>query len=310
MVDFARPVIVASVTTTVSAGSSHTCAIATGRLYCWGLNDDGQLGDGSRTTRLSPTPTTTLPAAVNSVITGGSHTCGGSNQDPWDYGETTTCWGNNAQGQLGDLRNTPFVFALAAGGSHTCGTDFGSLPALYCWGSNERGQLGIGTSIQFSRTPLRVASFDANGSLAAGGSHTCASLIVGSTSGLFCWGLNDDGQLGDGTTIQRTSPVLVTGVPFSSVTAGGAHTCALTPAGAAYCWGANDHGQLGDATTTKRTNPAVVAGGLTFVSLSAGGRHTCGVTVGGTYCWGANGNGQLGNGTTTDSAVPVRVSGQ
>jgi alpha-tubulin suppressor-like RCC1 family protein len=101
----------------------------------------------------------------------------------------------------------------------------------------------------------------------------------------------------------------VSGGPFSNVTAGSSHTCALTSAGAAYCWGANDHGQLGDGTLTMRTSPVLVGGGLTFFSLSAGGSHTCGVTIGGAYCWGANGNGQLGDGTTTDSAVPAKVSG-
>ena len=309
VIDYASPVLVASLVTAVSAGGSHSCAVATGRLYCWGLNDEGQLGDGSRTTRLSPTATAAIVFTVDGVITGGSHTCGSYN-DPWDFGDSTVCWGSDVQGQLGhDFGNGPYVFALVAGGSHTCGIDFGSLPALHCWGSNANGQLGVGTSNQPSYTPIRVAPLF-GGMVSAGRSHTCAGLTVGSNSGLFCWGLNDDGQLGDGTTSQRTIPTLVSGGPFSSVTAGGAHTCALTSAGTAYCWGGNDHGQIGDGTTTRRTSPVLVAGGLTFVSLSAGGSHTCGVTVGGMYCWGANGNGQLGNGTTSDSAVPVRVAGQ
>jgi alpha-tubulin suppressor-like RCC1 family protein len=312
-IDYASPVLVASGASTVSAGGSHTCGMLNGRLYCWGLNDDGQLGDGTRTMRSSPAAS--MSAALGGVVVGGSHTCANFLSAPWDYGEFTTCWGSNAQGQLGELSNTSqSIIALAAGGSHTCGTDYGPLPALYCWGSNKNGQLGAGTQLQFSVKPLWVASIAGNvyepGLLSAGGSHTCATITVQGTNGLFCWGLNDHGQLGDGTTLQRTTPALVSGGPFSSVTAGGSHTCALTSAGAAYCWGANDHGQLGDGTTTMRTSPVVVAGGHAFVSISAGGNHTCGVTVDGTYCWGANGNGQLGNGTTSDSPVPVRVSGQ
>jgi len=307
-IDYASPVIVASSMGTVSAGGSHTCALTINKgFYCWGLNDDGQLGDGTKTTRLSPTPVTSYPGG-DGVITGGSHTCAYFNTDPWDFGVTTTCWGNNGEGRLGNDNSN--VIALAAGGSHTCGNDYGSVPALYCWGSNKNGQLGDGALTQFRQTPFRVAPFFGSGALSAGASHTCANITVGGTGGLFCWGLNDNGQLGDGTTTERSSPAVVSGGPFSSVAAGGSHTCALTSAGAAYCWGANDKGQLGDGTTTMRTSPVPVSGGLTFVALSAGGSHTCGVTVFGTYCWGANGNGQLGNGATTDSAVPVKVSGQ
>jgi hypothetical protein len=315
-IDYSSPVIVASGITSVSAGGNHSCAIASARLYCWGLNGDGQLGDGTKITRLNPTPTTWVLGAVNRVTAGGAHTCGVSDQDAWDYGTTSdygtrsVCWGSDAYGQVGNLWDVPLIYALAAGAAHSCGTNFESSPQLYCWGSNIYGQLGTGTTLTMSRPALHVGSLSGNGSLSAGRSHTCAQLSVSSTDGLFCWGLNHAGQLGDGTTVERLSPVLVVGGPFSSVSAGGSHTCALTSAGAAYCWGANDHGQLGDGTTTMRTTPVLVSGGLAFLSISAGGNHTCGVTLVATYCWGANGNGQLGNGTTTDSAVPVKVSGQ
>ena len=304
-IDYASPVIVASGMNTVRAGGNHTCAntiTAATLTYCWGLNDDGQLGDGTRTTRLVPTAVASNTIG-SGVMTGGSHTCASWETAEWDVPLKSTCWGSNSHGQLGEG-----LIALSAGGSHTCGRQETGFPELYCWGSNKNGQLGAGPLTEYTPHAVRVARFVENGTVSAGGSHTCASIVV-VTSGLWCWGLNDSGQLGDGTTIQRTSPVLVSGGPFSSVTAGGSHTCALTSAGAAYCWGANDHGQVGDGTTTMRTSPVLVAGGLNFVSISAGGSHTCGVTVVGTYCWGANGNGQLGSGTTTDSAVPVKVSG-
>src|SRR5207249_3094844 len=131
-----------------------------------------------------------------------------------------------------------------------------------------------------------------------------------------CWGANGDGQLGDGTTTDRSSPVLVAGgLSFAAVSAGGRagvinHTCGVTSAGAGYCWGDNFYGQLGDATTTDRSSPVLVAGGVTFAAVRAGGIHSCGVTaVGAAYCWGYNGLGELGDGTTTDRPSPGLVAG-
>ncbi|MDP3775419.1 MAG: IPT/TIG domain-containing protein, partial [Gemmatimonadales bacterium] len=134
-------------------------------------------------------------------------------------------------------------------------------------------------------------------SLTAGGGHTC-----GLTSGgaAYCWGGNGSGQLGDGSTTQRPTPVAVAGgITFASLAPGGGRTCGVTSGGAGYCWGVNSDGQLGDGSTTQRSTPVAVAGGLTFASLTAGGGHTCGVTSGGAaYCWGVNFQGQLGDGST------------
>ena len=100
-------------------------------------------------------------------------------------------------------------------------------------------------------------------------------------------------------------PVAVSGgLTFASLSAGGAHTCGLTTAGAAYCWGSAIPGNESHV-------PVAVSGGFTFASLSAGKGYTCGVTISGTaYCWGSNGAGSLGNGTLTNSPVPVKVAGQ
>jgi len=141
-----------------------------------------------------------------------------------------------------------------------------------------------------------------------GAYHTCALAPSGQA---YCWGLNGNGQLGDNTNTERHTPVAVQqgGVTFTSISAGGWHTCGLTSAGAAWCWGYNGTGQLGDNTTTERDIPvAVQQGGVTFTSITAGWAHTCGLTSAGTaYCWGRNDWGPVGDNTTTDRHTPVAV---
>jgi len=146
----------------------------------------------------------------------------------------------------------------------------------------------------------------------AGGLDSCALNVSGQA---FCWGRNDVGQLGDGTTTQRLVATAVAGgLTFARVSAGGnvfsVHTCGTTASGVAYCWGGNYLGQLGDGTTTDRLVPTAIAGGLTFAAVSAGAFHTCGVTTSGAaYCWGNNQHGQLGDGSTTDRLVPTAIAG-
>jgi alpha-tubulin suppressor-like RCC1 family protein len=143
--------------------------------------------------------------------------------------------------------------------------------------------------------------------------HTCGLTSRGVA---YCWGYNEYGQLGDGTTsnsgVNGPQPV-IGGLKFKSISSGGFHTCGLTSRGVAYCWGLNRNGglvdgtgQLGDGTTTDSgvNGPQPVIGGLTFSNLVAGDYHTCGLTARGVaYCWGFNESGELGDGTTTDSGV-------
>jgi alpha-tubulin suppressor-like RCC1 family protein len=139
--------------------------------------------------------------------------------------------------------------------------------------------------------------------VAVGNLHVC---VLTKTGKVRCWGRNQYGQLGDGTTTDRSSPVDVFGITNAvEVVAGAMHTCALLANGEVLCWGHNDKGQLGDGTTTNRLAPVTV-GALDRVSdLAAGASHTCAVREGVVECWGFNDRGQLGNGTTTDSRVPV-----
>jgi len=157
---------------------------------------------------------------------------------------------------------------------------------------------------------MLVSSEFAWASVSAGFYHTCGLTTAGDA---YCWGRNDFGQLGDGSTTNHYTPTLVSGgLTWASLTSGYLHTCGVTTAGDAYCWGGNDWGQpiIGDGSTTNRYTPTLVSGGLTWGSLTSGSQHTCGVTTAGeAYCWGYNGDGQLGDGTTTDRSIPTLVSG-
>jgi len=298
----------------ITAGTSHTCAVlSTGAVRCWGLNTNGQLGDGTQTQRPAPVVAYGLTSGAAGIAAGGSHTCaivsGG-----------LKCWGLNANGQLGDgtqaqelvpvdvVGLTTGVAGLSAGGSHTCAKT--TATGLQCWGSNSNGQLGDGTLVLRRLIPVDVVGLTTGvTAVAASLQHSCALLAGGS---VVCWGDDGSAQLGDNATTRRLLPTLVAGQPsVKAAAAGGLHTCAVVGAGALQCWGANDSGQLGDTTLTQRPAPVVVSGLATGVVATAPGvAHTCALTVaGGVKCWGANGNGQVGDNTTTQRSAPVDVFG-
>lgn len=193
---------------------------------------------------------------------------------------------------------------LAAGEFHAVALN--SEGYVYAWGKNGNGQLGNGTTTN-SATPVNVGGGLADAvAVAAGGSH---SLALKGDGTLWAWGENAYGQLGDGSTTDRTTPVQVlTGVV--AVSAGQWHTLALKTDGTLWAWGRNANGQLGDGTTSDRATPVPVS--LSGVAALQGGRyHSVALTNDGTvWCWGGNANGQLGNGGTGgDISTPDRVSG-
>ncbi len=302
--------------TMLTAGESHTCALANGGgVKCWGENQWGQLGDGTTIQRGVPTDVDELTSGVTILAAKSYHTCvltasGG-----------VKCWGKNEYGQLGDGtaddRHTPVdvvgltsgMVALATGSDHTCALTANG--KVKCWGENNDGQLGDGSTAQH-RTPVDVSGL-ANGIkvLVAGGSHSCTLTADG---GVKCWGNNSWGQLGDGTNLDRSTPVDVSGLISGviALAAGRDHTCALTSAGGVKCWGYNGYyGQLGDGTTTSRYTPVDVSGLTSGIgALAAGGDHTCALTVsGGVKCWGRFLEGVFGDGTPDAHLTPVDVNG-
>jgi alpha-tubulin suppressor-like RCC1 family protein len=297
----------------IAAGRYHTCALTAGGVKCWGRNVYGQLGDGTTTRRTTPVDVSGLASGVDAIAAGEDHTCA------LTAGGGVKCWGSNEYGQLGNGKFgygpipadvgglTSGVAAIAAGRYHTCALTAGGIK---CWGSNGDGQLGDGTTT-WRTTPVDVSGLTSGvDAIAAGDYHTCALTAGG---GVKCWGYNGYGQLGDGTTTWRTTPVDVSGLTsgVDAIAAGEYHTCALTAGGGVKCWGRNYSGQLGDGTTTDRNMPVDVSGLTSGVdAIAAGGSHTCALTAGGgVKCWGNNGKGQLGDGTTTWRTTPVDVSG-
>jgi alpha-tubulin suppressor-like RCC1 family protein len=304
---------------TITAGLYHTCGLTeSGSAYCWGSDLYGELGAGMVGYRVvSPVPVE-MPAGVSfSAITAGRfHTVALSTTG------AAYAWGRNTWGQLGDGTttdsNTPVAVempagvsfdALTAGAWYTVGLT--ATGTAYAWGDNRYGQLGDGTTTD-RHTPVAVemppgVSFVG---IDGGGYHTVALTPTGAA---YAWGYNREGEVGDGTTVNRTTPVAVampSGIRFSDVGAGDNHTVALTSTGAAYAWGRNADGQLGDGTTTYKSAPVPVGlpAGIRLTSVRMGYAFTLALTSTGTaYAWGNNEHGQLGDGTTTDRAEPVAV---
>jgi trimeric autotransporter adhesin len=301
----------------LAVGGNTACAVSTlDNLYCWGLNGQGQFGDGS-------TLGSTLPrlvasnVAFTSLVIGASHGCGLDEGDAY-------CWGLNDRGQLGDgssdnslvpvlVEGSASFAKLAVGFAHTCGlTTDGD---VYCWGANDSGQLGDGTN-EDRVLPTKISGTRAYIDLGVGDVHSCA---LATTGRVFCWGSNADRRLGQPTTggaqvASSNVPMEITNGPnMMSLEIGARHGCAIEDAvnGQTYCWGHNSDGQLGDGSTASKNNPTAISTAARFATLASGGSHQCGLTsTGDAYCWGRNADGQVGIGSTvTPQTSPVAVTG-
>ncbi len=267
--------------TAVSAGRDHTCAIKDGSLYCWGTSNVGQSGLASAAPQQVPYKVPNFDG-VTAVAAGNQHTCA-------IKGGALYCWGNNSNGQLG-LGNTTTTagrnptavqlnpvmgfesdtVAVAASDRTTCARK--SNGSLYCWGYNQFGQVGVNSTATSITTPRAVPGFEQKTThLSANFTHVCAI----KDTGLYCWGSNETGQLGQnnrGNTLRSPPPnpvvvLLQTGEQFIHVAAGGqngstlyrlSHTCGYTNQNRVLCWGDNNAGQIGDNTTQDKVAPVAI----------------------------------------------------
>ena len=317
--DIVQGLVFASVSAAHAGG--HSCGVTTGgAAYCWGDNQDGELGNGT-------TSSWDKPALVPGAVAGGLHFAAVSAAAGYTCGLTTDaaayCWGFSTT--VPTAVGGGHTFAMVSSGeNNTCGLT--TTGAAYCWGDNSWGQLGDGTE-NSSGVPVAVAGGLTFAFISAGQQTTCGVTTAGAA---YCWGQNLIGELGIGTVIgpeqcpgdYPTDPKIACshvpvavggGLTFRSVSVGYRAVCGVTTAGAAYCWGSNYWGELGTGSAQRpqaSLTPTPVAGGLTFSALDADGDAACGVASTGTvYCWGRNYYGALGDGTTTDRQGPVPVVG-
>jgi hypothetical protein len=296
----------------IAAGLTHTCALqlADGTVQCWGRNNYGQLGNGTTVSSSAPVTVQGITGAT-AVTAGAYHSCAVL------LDGTARCWGYGANGQLGNgstasqltpvtVTSLTAVTSISAGWYHTCASRTGG--TVRCWGSNTNGQLGNSTTTSTTLptavgAPYNNIFYPLTGvvEVETGRYSTCARQTTGAVR---CWGLNSNGQLGDGTLVQRTIPTAVSGMTTAvEMSVGDYHACAAVGVGRARCWGWNAFGQLGDGTTTQRTTPVevkrLIAPGLSYPivnvsAVAAGNQHTCLRSAGRVWCMGRNNQGQLG----------------
>jgi Ca2+-binding RTX toxin-like protein len=306
---------VTDVALTASGGFQTTvCAIASGGARCWGDNDEGQFGNGTKGgTGNTPVQVSGLESGVTKISVARSHVCAVHNG-------AAKCWGAGDDYRLGNSSTTdqpspviPMglesgVTDIAAGSRHTCAIKDGE---IFCWGANTVSQIGHASGDRDGKYPFRLAQPPPGRAIgiAAGNDFGCALMDSGA---VYCWGSNTDGRLGAGSSESKsTNPVLVTGMDsgVSAIHTNWQHACAIK-SGTAFCWGDGAHGRLGNGATNNSGVPVQVSniGGVT--SIAAGAYHSCAVASGKQYCWGRNSSRQLGsNKVGASSAVPVEVTG-
>ena len=306
----------------IATGFFHSCALDdTGAAHCWGDNRFySPLGIGTTDPAARPTPQAVVGGHhFVALSSGNGATCAlKADGEAW-------CWGQNAEGQLGDGTTTnraaPVPVAggirftrISVGNTNSCGLSREGI--AYCWGYNAHGTVGDGTTSD-RYVPTQVAGLRRYSEIAVGLFHACAVAVDGRA---FCWGYNPSGQVGDGSTTNRLTPSGVANAStFSRIDAGAEQTCAITVTGSAYCWGSGWMGHLGTGATSDSSVPVPVIGGHTFAEISAG-FHTCALTPSAAaWCWGYNNAGQLGHGalgpdscnnqTSICSTQPMAVTG-
>ncbi len=327
--------------TQISLGGAHSSAITSeGRLFTWGKNDFGQLGDGTTTDRYIPADITSWFNLVE------GETITKITLRFWHSAALTSdgrifTWGSNSDGELGDgtttdryipteitsqfnLNEEETITEITLGGYHSSAIT--TEGRVFTWGWNRYGQLGDGTTT--SRiTPTEITS---QFNLSVGETITKIALGNYSSSAIttdgrvFTWGDNTEGQLGDGTTTVRYIPTEITsqfnlsvGETITQIILGGFHSSAITSEDRVFTWGRNNSGQLGDGTTTSRYIPTEITSQFNLNeeeiirTIYLNGSHSSAITSEDrVFMWGWNAYGQLGDGTMTNRYIPTEVTSQ
>jgi alpha-tubulin suppressor-like RCC1 family protein len=288
-------------------------AFSSGTLWTWGYNGNGALGDGTAVNKSSPATT------AGSGITWKQVACGYFVAAIKTDGTLWT-WGQNFYGSVGDgtTLNKSSPVTTAGGGTswNQVSVGYYTLAAiksdgtLWTLGRNINGQLGDGTTVNRS-SPVTTAGGGTSWSQISGGIYATSAIKTDGT--LWTWGNGGNGQVGDGTTINKSSPVTTAGggTTWKQVASGGNQTAAVKTNGTLWTWGFNGNGQLGDGTTVSKSSPATtVAGGTTWSQVACGYFNSAAIKTDGTlWTWGYNQNGQLGDGTTINKSSPVTTAG-
>jgi alpha-tubulin suppressor-like RCC1 family protein len=324
------PTQVRSLSGVVSVSGSYyntVAALTDGSVWGWGLNENGEVGDGTTAERDSPVKVPGLSNVV-SVYAGYDHTLALLSNG------TVMAWGLDNFGQLGngssDINPHPTPTAVEGVGGTGTLQNVVAIAAGYedsfallsngtvvAWGNNNHGPLGNGTSDNIAH-PTPEPVLDVGGApgsmlqgvsaIAAGGSHSLALL---SNGGVVSWGDNTEGDLGDGTTSERDSPVSVFSSGVTAIAAGQAHSLALHPDGSVSAWGENDEGELGGGTADNNPHPTpvqvlanTVAPLIGVTAITASGHHSVALLSNGNLAaWGHNSRGELGDGTLTGPQI-------
>lgn len=316
------PVFIVDGVRVSSAANNFSHFINGVELWAMGVNTSGQLGDGTATTRSSPVQIGTEQDFWD-VVGGGSHTLILREGDINIYGNTLYAVGLNTNGQLGQgnttIRSSPVQIGLnedwtyiAAGSNSSYGirhNGFDETGTLWSWGANALGQLGDGTTLPKS-SPVQIGTGQYWLQVRSSNNHVLAIYrdIVDESYvyGLYAWGVNTNGQLGDSTTTAKSSPVLISSDWWLFVSTGANHSAGVKSDYTLWTWGLNTDGQLGDGTTTAKSSPVQIPGSWYYVTCLS--NATIGVKFDLTiWAWGANTSGQLGLGDTTSRSSPVQI---
>jgi alpha-tubulin suppressor-like RCC1 family protein len=287
----------------IAAGRSVSCArLLDGSVWCWGRNENGELGRGTQTERQPPAPVDIGGDKATDVDIGAYHVCIRRESDG-----AALCWGSNALSELGATSGTTFpspvivagtagMQKLSVGHRHNCGLT--SAGTVQCWGKGDDSQLGSGTAN--SPVVVQASGISNATAVSAAGRSTC----VVAAGAARCWGSNDYGQLGTGSFIEVSAPGSVVAADVVDIAVGTSGACALATDGHLDCWGALPPGD-GTFSTSLIPRP----GPLTSVSaIAAGFGHACAIADGTVQCWGDNSYGTLGRGTRDVVTVPTAVT--